>query len=238
MNTRLYLLTNDSPIKELLYRLETILDINQDYHIINILQIRRKSVKNTNQLLSDCQKIVSLVQKYNIHNHNANQHNNIKKNTINIVINDYADIAKKLNQQFNTSVGVHLGQGDGGIKQARNALGQCAMIGKTCHNSIDFAKMAMQDGANYAAFGAMFASKTKPNATIADINTVIEALNLGFDICLIGGIHLDNAQNLLVNINYKKYTTKLYLAICYELMQCDVKQIHPIIKKWHELLVG
>jgi len=72
------------------------------------------------------------------------------------IVNDSVSLAKRLNAD-----GVHLGQGDGDPKEAREALGREAQIGVTCHASRHFAMEAGEAGADYVAFGAFFPSMTK-----------------------------------------------------------------------------
>jgi thiamine-phosphate diphosphorylase len=57
--------------------------------------------------------------------------------------------------------GVHLGQGDGDVRDAREELGREVQIGVTCHASRDLALAAGEAGADYVAFGAFFPSTTK-----------------------------------------------------------------------------
>ena len=57
--------------------------------------------------------------------------------------------------------GVHLGQGDGTVAEAREALGADAVVGVTCHGSRELAFAAVEAGADYVAFGAFFPTQTK-----------------------------------------------------------------------------
>jgi thiamine-phosphate pyrophosphorylase len=72
------------------------------------------------------------------------------------VVNDSVPLAKRLKAD-----GVHLGQGDGDVKEAREELGREVQIGVTCHASKHFAMEAGEAGADYVAFGAFFPSTTK-----------------------------------------------------------------------------
>jgi thiamine-phosphate pyrophosphorylase len=72
------------------------------------------------------------------------------------IINDSAALAKRLGAD-----GVHLGQGDGDVREARALLGPSAQIGVTCHNSRHLAMEAGEAGADYVAFGAFFPTLTK-----------------------------------------------------------------------------
>lgn len=75
-----------------------------------------------------------------------------------LLINDDAELAARL------GVGVHLGQTDGPLTPARALLGRRAIIGSTCHASLDLAAQAASEGASYVAFGRFFNSVTKPGA--------------------------------------------------------------------------
>lgn len=72
------------------------------------------------------------------------------------IVNDSVALAKRIKAD-----GVHLGQGDGDPKEAREALGRDAQIGVTCHASKHLAMEAGEAGADYVAFGAFFPSQTK-----------------------------------------------------------------------------
>ncbi|MEW6168942.1 MAG: thiamine phosphate synthase, partial [Pseudomonadota bacterium] len=94
--------------------------------------------------------------------------------------------------------GVHLGAGDAGIAPARARLGAAALIGASCGNSLARAQAAVAAGADYVAFGRFFASRTKPQAPPAEIETLRAArAALGVPICAIGGITPDNADTLI-----------------------------------------
>jgi thiamine-phosphate pyrophosphorylase len=72
------------------------------------------------------------------------------------LLNDRADLAKACGAD-----GVHLGQSDGAVADARRLLGADAQIGATCHASRHLAMDAGEAGANYVAFGAFFPTQTK-----------------------------------------------------------------------------
>lgn len=72
------------------------------------------------------------------------------------VVNDSIALAKRLKAD-----GVHLGQRDGTVREAREALGREAQIGVTCHASRHLAMEAGEAGADYVAFGSFFPSGTK-----------------------------------------------------------------------------
>ena len=72
------------------------------------------------------------------------------------IVNDSVALAKRLGAD-----GVHLGQSDGDVGEARERLGRQAQIGVTCHDSRHLAMEAGEAGADYVAFGAFFPTTTK-----------------------------------------------------------------------------
>ena len=74
------------------------------------------------------------------------------------ILNDRMDLAKSLGAD-----GVHLGQGDGDPRVARELLGPNVQIGVTCHDSRHLAMEAGEAGADYVAFGAFYPTTTKPS---------------------------------------------------------------------------
>lgn len=84
-----------------------------------------------------------------------------------VLMNDDVLLAKKLKLD-----GVHLGQSDMPLKEARLMLGDRAMIGITCHNSRHLAMEASENGADYVAFGAFFPTKTKEVLYQAELETL------------------------------------------------------------------
>lgn len=94
--------------------------------------------------------------------------------------------------------GVHLGQRDGAVAEARERLGPDAVVGQTCHASLELALAAQAAGASYVAFGRFFPSHTKPLASPADPALLPEARRqLRLPIVAIGGVTVDNAPALL-----------------------------------------
>jgi thiamine-phosphate pyrophosphorylase len=92
--------------------------------------------------------------------------------------------------------GVHL-DFESDVGEARDALGPGAIIGVSCHDSIEHAHTAVAAGADYVSFGAFFPSPTKPNAGRASVATLRQAAALGVALVAIGGITLDNGPSLI-----------------------------------------
>ncbi|HGM5578460.1 TPA: thiamine phosphate synthase [Pseudomonas putida] len=111
-----------------------------------------------------------------------------------LIINDDAELAARL------GVGVHLGQTDGPLTPARALVGRNAIIGSTCHASLDLAAQAAREGASYVAFGRFFNSLTKPGAPAARLDLIEQArAQVKLPIAVIGGITLDNAAPLVAH---------------------------------------
>jgi thiamine-phosphate pyrophosphorylase len=94
--------------------------------------------------------------------------------------------------------GVHLGKTDGDLAAARERLGSDRILGASCYNRFESALEAKANGADYVAFGACFASGTKPGAPRADLSLFTRAkTELGLPAVAIGGITLDNARQAI-----------------------------------------
>ncbi len=110
-----------------------------------------------------------------------------------LLINDDIALAKAVGAD-----GVHLGQGDGNHADARSELGTDAIIGITCHDSLQLARDACACNADYVAFGAFFVSQTKPDAKPAPMHLLHDAKqNLPVPVVAIGGITVDNAHQII-----------------------------------------
>ncbi len=106
--------------------------------------------------------------------------------------------------------GLHIGQSDTDLHQARSLLGNQAIIGVTCHGDIGTALKAQLSGADYVAFGRFFPSVTKPAAPVTELSVLRQANEkLSIPIVAIGGINAKNAQlvidagaDMIAVINY------------------------------------
>lgn len=108
------------------------------------------------------------------------------------ILNDFWKIA--LEQGF---AGVHLGEDDGLISNVRKSSGKNFVIGASCYNSRHAAINAIEDGANYVAFGAFFETLTKQAKTKATpeiLSWAAEILNV--PTVAIGGINQENANQI------------------------------------------
>jgi len=110
-----------------------------------------------------------------------------------LIVNDDALLAQKV-----AADGVHLGGEDGSIAAARAVLGSDKLIGVSCYNRLDLAHSAVQNGADYVAFGAFFASTVKPNAPVASLALLQQARReIVLPIVAIGGITVENGASLI-----------------------------------------
>ena len=117
-----------------------------------------------------------------------------KKFKVKFLINDDVYLAKKLNAD-----GCHLGQSDMKINKAREMIGN-KIIGVTCHNSIKLAKVALENKADYLAFGAFYSTKTKKTKYKPSLEILKKARKLTkIPIVAIGGINFKNYKKLLLN---------------------------------------
>ena len=151
---------------------------------VNFFQLRLKKIKR-NRIIQIAKKVRKITKKYKVK----------------LIINDNINTAKIVNAD-----GCHLGQKDGSVIKAKKYL-KNKIIGVTCHNSKSLAKIAVQNKADYLAFGSFNKSKLKPNAKKANLNILKWAKkNIKKPIVAIGGIN---------NSNYKKFLNSgaKYIAI-------------------------
>lgn len=199
----LYLITNDDAFDVLYQKLHIALQSGP----IAFIQYRRKQVMPAQQV-REIETLLKLCQQYQVP----------------LIINDNLALAR----QF--ACGLHLGQGDGSLIDARAQLGTQAIIGRTCHDSLEVAKQAVAEGASYLAFGAVFPSSTKPNAQRLSMVTLQQAkAQFELPICVIGGLTVENSQPL-INLNIDLY------AVVGDVLNLDMDQVAQRVKAWQALL--
>lgn len=109
------------------------------------------------------------------------------------IVNDDVDMCRVLEAD-----GVHLGEKDDNIAEVRSILGENVIIGSSCYDQLNRAKLAQKEGASYVAFGAMFETSTKPNAPRATLELLREAKSqIQIPIVAIGGITMNNAHDVI-----------------------------------------
>ena len=141
---------------------------------VKLLQYRDKSNDGAKRLI-EAQALHSLCQNYDAR----------------LIINDDIHVAAQLGADL------HLGQEDGCLLSARKLLGPDAIIGVTCHAQISLAEQAVQQGADYIAFGRFYSSQTKPGDVFASTDLLQQAQQLQRPIVAIGGITLNNGRVLV-----------------------------------------
>lgn len=109
-----------------------------------------------------------------------------------LIVNDDARLAKLVG-----AAGVHLGEEDGDIARARALLGAGAIIGASCYDRWELARNAVAASADYVAFGAFFATRSKTGTRRATPALLADAAALGVPRVAIGGITPDNARTLV-----------------------------------------
>jgi thiamine-phosphate pyrophosphorylase len=110
-----------------------------------------------------------------------------------VILNDRPDLARDLGCD-----GVHVGQSDPSVAEARRILGPHAMIGATCHDSRHLAMEAAEAGADYVAFGAFFATDTKETTHRPDPEVLTVWQETMQTPCVaIGGITPENCRGLV-----------------------------------------
>ena len=109
-----------------------------------------------------------------------------------LIINDRVNVAREVNAD-----GVHLGQNDMSVSEARNIIGNEKIIGVSTHNIIQ-ARQAQKEGADYIAIGPVFSTRTKdyePSIGLKIIQEISGSINIPF--IAIGAITLENLDEVL-----------------------------------------
>jgi thiamine-phosphate pyrophosphorylase len=167
----IYLISPNKIDKDFYFNLDKVLSVKN----VKFFQLRLKKAKHSSLL-----KIAYRVKKIT------------KKHKVKLIINDNFTLASKI-----SSDGCHLGQLDGNIIKARKKL-RNKILGITCHSSKTLAKNAINNKADYIAFGSFFKSKLKPNAKMAKMDILKWARkNIKKPIVVIGGINNQNYKKLM-----------------------------------------
>ena len=141
---------------------------------ITFLQLREKHLAE-DEFMEEAKEMKVLARKYQVP----------------FVINDNIKIAKEVNAD-----GVHIGQDDMSVEDARRLLGEDKIIGVSAHN-VDEAMKAQNGGADYLGVGAVCATSTKQDANVVskeEIKKICETVDI--PVVAIGGIKKDNIMTL------------------------------------------
>ncbi len=134
----------------------------------SLLQYRRKQ-----RDVAEARAVVALARRYEVP----------------VIVNDDVELALEAG-----AAGAHLGRDDGSLAAARRRLGS-RILGASCYNDPERATAAVRAGADYVAFGSVFASPTKPGAVRAPLS--LFSIEVGVPLAAIGGITLHNATAVI-----------------------------------------
>ena len=141
---------------------------------VSVVQIREKTA-DTLDFYELAMKVKRITSKYNVP----------------LIINDRVDVALAIDAD-----GVHVGQTDMPCDVTRKLVGNDKIVGVSAA-TIEEAKKAEKDGADYIGTGAVFPTATKddaPSITKKDLSEIVKSINI--PVVAIGGINLDNASEL------------------------------------------
>ena len=171
--TKLYLISPPNiNVNEFIFSLDDVLNTG----LVSCFQLRLKNVKDED-IIESSKALKPICNKYHVP----------------FILNDRLDLVNKVEAD-----GVHLGEGDGSILEARKLLGPKAIIGASCYNSKHLAMEAAEEGADYVAFGAFFDTITKDPKTKADMNIIKDWTLISNIPCVaIGGINSSNCKELV-----------------------------------------
>ena len=170
--SQLYLITPPRITADFVTTLESALEAGP----VSALQIRLKDHSET-ELLELAPSLIKVAQSRGVA----------------AILNDSPELADRLGCD-----GVHIGQSDGRVKDARAIMGKDRTIGVTCHASRHLAMVAGEAGADYVAFGAFYPTQTKPTDHVATTDLLTWWVELFELPCVaIGGITTENAAPLI-----------------------------------------
>lgn len=165
---RLYAVTDRSwlkPGETLAEVVETLLKAG-----VTCVQLREKEAEDA-LILQEAQELKALCHRYGVP----------------FLVNDRPDLAQAVSAD-----GVHVGQEDTGLVEARNLLGANALLGGSAH-TVEEALAAQAAGADYLGCGAVFGSGTKHNVSQMPLETLTAICRaVDIPVVAIGGVSLDN----------------------------------------------
>ncbi len=170
-DTSLYFITDSSGFseEEFLSRIEQALMGG-----VTILQLREKD-KTTREYIELAKKVHNITKKYNIP----------------LIIDDRVDVALAINAE-----GVHVGQSDMPVKLVRKLMGENKIVGATA-KTVEQAKVAFEQGADYLGVGAIYPTTTKVKTVITSTGTLRDICNaVPVAVNAIGGLNKENIDIL------------------------------------------
>ena len=171
IDTSLYFITDSSGFseEEFLYRIEQALMGG-----VTILQLREKD-KTTREYIELAKKVHNITKKYNIP----------------LIIDDRVDVALAINAE-----GVHVGQSDMPVKLVRKLMGENKIVGATA-KTVEQAKVAFEQGADYLGVGAIYPTTTKVKTILTSTDTMRDICNaVPVAVNAIGGLNKENIDIL------------------------------------------
>ena len=171
LDTRLYFITDSSfcTEEEFLNRIEQALSGG-----VSILQLREKE-KTTKEYIELARKVQKITKKYNVP----------------LIVDDRVDVALAIDAE-----GVHVGKSDMPVYMARKLMGEDKIVGATA-KTINQAKEAYTQGADYLGVGAIYPTTTKVKTVLTSVDTLQDICSaVPIPVYAIGGLNKDNIDVL------------------------------------------
>ncbi len=171
LDTTMYFITDSGNYSEdeFLYRVEEACKGG-----VTLVQLREKD-KTTREYIELAEKVHEITQKYEIP----------------LIIDDRVDVALAVNAE-----GVHVGQSDMPVKTARLLMGEDKIIGATT-KTVEQAKLAYSEGADYLGVGAIYPTTTKVKTILTSVDTLkLITKAVPIKVNAIGGLNKDNINVL------------------------------------------
>lgn len=142
----------------------------------NIVQLRDKDT-SIQETIRRGKELLKLTRKYGVP----------------LIINDLPELVAEIGAD-----GVHLGENDESVGDARAMLGKESIIGVSCYGNLERGYFAEREGADYVAFGTPFFTPTKPERSPTSFDILRESVKrIKLPVFAIGGITADNAESVL-----------------------------------------
>ena len=170
-DTSLYFITDSSNYteQEFLNRVEKALQGG-----VTLMQLREKD-KSTREYIELAQKVHNITRKYNVP----------------LIIDDRVDVALAIDAE-----GVHVGQSDMPVNIARKLMGEDKIVGATT-KTVEQAKEAYEQGADYLGVGAIYPTTTKVKTVLTSTDTLNDICSaVPIPVNAIGGLNKDNIDVL------------------------------------------
>ncbi len=170
-DTIMYFITDSTSYseEEFLYRVEEACKGG-----VTLIQFREKE-KSTREFIELAEKVHEITKRYNIP----------------LIIDDRADVALAINAE-----GVHVGQSDMPVKMARLLMGNDKIVGATT-KTVEQAKIAYLEGADYLGVGAIYPTTTKVKTVLTSVDTLKEIVKaVPIKVNAIGGLNKENLSIL------------------------------------------